>query len=1072
MSYNIGSAQLVLNEISSVRGYKDVNGKDCDWIEVVNIGNGPINLSNYFVSDKLNNLTKWNFSEEQLDYMEHMLILCSGLDKKNRVRDWQSIINKSSEWFYLLGLLETDSNWNSILYNDSAWSMGYMGFGLGDNDDSTHISGVSSFYLRTHFNILDKFSISNLILHADYDDAFIAYINDVEIARSKNIYSQPAYNTLAASGHEALIYRNMLHEKYIINNALIDSILRIGDNVLSIQIHDIDSIPNDMSASFFLYAGINSDSTYFHPKTNWFEDTITFYHTNFKISDNDTIYISDSLGNILDQKAISTDRSLISEGRFPSGIGSWCYFDSPSPGISNDSNWCYNGIVEEPSVSLSSGWYQNAEYITIEVLNNSNIYYTVNGNVPDTNDYEYTDTLWIDTTTVLSVRAFGSNNLLPSKVIDRTYIFNEDNFGLPVFSIITDSLNLWDWNTGIYVLGPDADPNEPNSGANFRKPWSKWSRLEFFDKTKDKQAEEEFDLEIHGGWSRCYPQKSFRLDFKSRYTGDLEYTLLSQRPNVNNFNNINLRNGGGWPGLIDRIRDGFLCKIASETNVDIMAYEPCVVYLNGRYWGQYGIREKIDEYYLESNHNVTSDSVDLLNANSILSGSDMHFVESYHQIINTNPNSSIFYNLIDKRFDLDNYIDYFILQTYIQNRDWFAGINNIKLWRENNEHGKWRYVLFDTDQTFLYDGTWDYLDLARNPYRVSGLDTISCVTKHSELFNHILKNDEFECLFISRYAELVNTIFDSVYFAQQLDSMKFKVQDAIPTHINRWGTPSSYSFWETRLHNLKQSNRNRANYALEHVKQQFNLGGIISLSLNVIPNNSGKIKINNITPKSYYWHGKFFINTCSSKVLALADSGYIFSHWSSNHIIGDQIYSDFIDLSFSQDDTITAHFRECKINNLELFLDSTDNILIPTFDIGYGPFLYQWFFDNDTVFLAEDSIFSPKKTGMYSVSVTDKDGCNTVSPSIFFDCNILVEADLMQDTITNSLNVSCTGGTQPYSYQWFIDSILVENIDKVSLDIYTYGTYYAIIEDINGCKSFTETIRNKKLEVNIFPRTF
>ena len=97
---------------------------------------------------------------------------------------------------------------------------------------------------------------------------------------------------------------------------------------------------NLIRASFFLHAGINSDSTYFNPKTNWFEDTISFYHTNFKISGSDTIVISDSSGNILDQKAISTDRSLISEGRSPSGIGIWCYFNNPSHGISNDSNWC------------------------------------------------------------------------------------------------------------------------------------------------------------------------------------------------------------------------------------------------------------------------------------------------------------------------------------------------------------------------------------------------------------------------------------------------------------------------------------------------------------------------------------------------------------------------------------------------------------------------------------------------------------------------------------------------------------------------------------------------------------
>ena len=310
---HIAFSQLLLNEISSVRGYEDANGKDCDWLEVINIGNSPINLSNYFLSDKLNNLDKWNFPEEQLDSMQHMLILCSGLDKQNRVRDWQSIINKSSQWSYLLGSVEPDSNWRSILYNDAGWSTGYMGFGFGDNDDSTYVSGASSFYLRTHFTVIDTFVVNNLILHADYDDAFIAYLNGVEIARSKNIYSQPDYNTLATYEHEALIYRNRVYEQYLIDNTLIDSVLLIGDNVLAIQVHDVDSIPDDMSASFFLHAGINSDSTYFYPKTDWFLDTTTLYHTNFKISDSDTICISDSLGNIIDQKAISTDRSLISE---------------------------------------------------------------------------------------------------------------------------------------------------------------------------------------------------------------------------------------------------------------------------------------------------------------------------------------------------------------------------------------------------------------------------------------------------------------------------------------------------------------------------------------------------------------------------------------------------------------------------------------------------------------------------------------------------------------------------------------------------------------------------------------
>ncbi|GIR59477.1 MAG: hypothetical protein CM15mP65_20580 [Crocinitomicaceae bacterium] len=68
--------------------------------------------------------------------------------------------------------------------------------------------------------------------------------------------------------------------------------------------------------------------------------------------------------------------------------------------------------------------------------------------------------------------------MLPSSTVDRTYIINELNHELPVFSIITDDENLWDWNTGIYVAGPNAGPNYPHFGSNFWQPWSKnqgWS---------------------------------------------------------------------------------------------------------------------------------------------------------------------------------------------------------------------------------------------------------------------------------------------------------------------------------------------------------------------------------------------------------------------------------------------------------------------------------------------------------------------------------------------------------------------------------------------------------------------
>ena len=153
---------------------------------------------------------------------------------------------------------------------------------------------------------------------------------------------------------------------------------------------------------------------------------------------------------------------------------------------------------------------------------------------------------------------------------------------------------MWSDESGIYVSGPNPSQDYPYYGSNFWQPWSKFSRIEYFDDNKDKKAEEIIDLEIHGGWSRAEPQKSFRIDLKSKYTGRLEEAIIPAKSHINSYNNFNLRNGGQhtWS---DKIQDALISRIAAETNVNYMAYQPCIVYLNGEYWGVYGIREKIDE---------------------------------------------------------------------------------------------------------------------------------------------------------------------------------------------------------------------------------------------------------------------------------------------------------------------------------------------------------------------------------------------------------------------------------------------------------------------------------------------
>ena len=225
----------------------------------------------------------------------------------------------------------------------------------------------------------------------------------------------------------------------------------------------------------------------------------------------------------------------------------------------------------------------------------------------------------------------------------------------------------------------------------------------------------------------------------------------------------------------------------------------CIVYLNGEYWGLYGIREKIDEHYVESNHGIDSKKVDLLNKDGVLSGSADHFAESYDLIMNANTTNNNFVEIFRSRFDLNNYLDYFLFFKPISKiRDWLGiawGLNNIKLWRPDSlgENG---YVLYDTDGAFGYFGqntSANYLYLARNP---------SVTNAHAQIFNHVLYNDEFKCRFTNRYNDLINTIFQTANFNAVSSKLKENIEDAIPDHINRWSGqvgPNSINQWKIRL---------------------------------------------------------------------------------------------------------------------------------------------------------------------------------------------------------------------------------------------------------------------------------
>ena len=96
----------------------------------------------------------------------------------------------------------------------------------------------------------------------DYDDAFVAYLNGVEIARDNigEVGDHPAYNQLSDGFHESLMYQGGSPDYFYLINLKTSGLLLPGDNVLAIQVHNQSLTSSDLSAIPFLSVGIIDES--------------------------------------------------------------------------------------------------------------------------------------------------------------------------------------------------------------------------------------------------------------------------------------------------------------------------------------------------------------------------------------------------------------------------------------------------------------------------------------------------------------------------------------------------------------------------------------------------------------------------------------------------------------------------------------------------------------------------------------------------------------------------------------------------------------------------------------------
>ena len=908
VNFYCATAQVVINEVcpSNINIIQNSNGKFDDWIELHNSGGASVNLLGYGLTDDISKPFQFTFPTYTLGAGQKILVFASDSNSAVIVDHWEMPVNALTSWKYAPGSASIDTNWRNLSFNQTPWASGNGGIGFGDGDDNTTIPVGPSVMMRKTFTIPDTSQILKAVLMMDYDDGFVAYLNGVEIVRANlgTAGIRPAWNDLAYSSHEAQMYQGGAPDSFFISPTLLKSLLKVGTNVFAVETHNTTATGSDLSSIPYLFFGMRTSGSTFSSIPSWFHPPANeYFNAKFKLSRfGETVYLVNPGGTVINQVTFPQMEIDNSYGRKPDGSSTWCFFSTSTPAASNNASVCYSGYANVPVFSRQGGYYSSTQTLT---MSNSTpggvIRYTTNGDVPTPASPVFPSSLSISSSKCIRARVFASG-YLPSPTVTKTYFINATS-KLSTFSITTDSLNLWDYNTGIYVLGPNAQSSSPYFGANFWQDWAKPASIEFYDKSNNLVVNFDADIEIYGNYSRAKPQKSFEIKLSDKYgMGSFDYSLYPGKPYVDKVDNFILRNAGtDWNKV--HFRDAMMERILKPTYSGYLATEPAVVYLNGQYWGVYHINENHDQHWMKNNFGYSKDEIDYLieggSSMDLKYGSDATFWSLYNYATTQSPTSQAYYNYINANLDLKNYADYFIAETFYNNTDWIGDwTNNIKLWRPNSPGSKWRYLVYDLDMGLGYSGSVNdnTLATARNP---------NAFSFSSEMFDAVLKNGIFKEYFINRYCDLLNTIFLPSNINAIMLSYKDTMQFDMVNHFAKWG--SNTSTWQSNINSMMSFANQRPDKMRDFIKSVFSLGSKVTLTLQASPAGSGRIEISTIIPSSLPWSGVYFKGNPVT-ITAIPNPGYTFDHWRSNVVINSNNPNQTVTYDFTNSDVITAYF--------------------------------------------------------------------------------------------------------------------------------------------------------------------
>jgi hypothetical protein len=252
---------------------------------------------------------------------------------------------------------------------------------------------------------------------------------------------------------------------------------------------------------------------------------------------------------------------------------------------------------------------------------------------------------------------------------------------------------------------------------------------------------------------------------------------------------------------------------------------PCIVFINGEYWGGYMLRAEYDEQYISKHYKVEKDDVLIAENGKITNKPDyqQELDELYSFIVDNDLKEDDNYAWVEAHMDVQNYLEYFCANMYLANAEY--GLDNLVMWRTikdqgtGYEDGKWRFLMPGLENTMENGAAGKVATSSINTFLQSGVS--------NDIFlKSLLRNDEFKNQFIKVMTEMADNNFSFAQTESAINAISEQMKKMVEVSYKRFvGYPGDF-FYTNEVDKIESFFQQRRKYILRYTEEVINQGGI------------------------------------------------------------------------------------------------------------------------------------------------------------------------------------------------------------------------------------------------------